>query len=176
MDKELSELEDTIKSQGTRFQIMKQIYTDNPHIVNMLEIGVHYGFMFKSMRPLLNKRDGIYSGVDVRDKVIFSIDHPHTFYQMSSAAFWGSFSREIEWDLIFVDGGHSSECAKLDVSNALEHVALGGYILIHDIANEKFEEDGPRRAFYDLCMGREGFKCALVWHKRGWMGIVHREG
>ena len=167
----LSKLEGK-NSWGNRLSILMGcvMATDAYHI---LEVGVHRGDF---PRVLSSKLDFRYTGVDIdfsNLRFMPDKDDPRfSLLKMSSVDFWNELGDEVRFDMIFVDGGHDKQTAMLDVLAAKKHLAKEGVMLIHDIANEKFQDDGPHRAFFDICAPAPDVIGSLVWHEDGWLGIV----
>jgi hypothetical protein len=53
-------------------------------------------------------------------------------FKMTSDAFFAQNPKELLYDIIFVDGDHSTEQARRDVENALRCCPIDGTIVIHD--------------------------------------------
>lgn len=60
-------------------------------------------------------------------------------YRMESDSFFNSlqngetkFPIDMKWDIIFIDGLHTAEQVEKDVINSLEHLSVGGTIVMHD--------------------------------------------
>ena len=60
------------------------------------------------------------------------------------------------WDCIFIDGDHRAEQARKDLHNALDFLALGGVILMHD------------------CLPASVSAATPEYHPGGWSGEVYK--
>lgn len=88
-------------------------------------------------------------------------------YKMESNAFFHDlsaglteFPSDMKWDCIFIDGLHTAEQVEQDVLNSLNHLAVGGTIVMHDcsppseiVAREVYRPDWPHT----------GDWCGTVW-------------
>lgn len=183
IDTKLSELERQMCEKdywGSRLNIIWHFCKLAPDPCNVLEIGVKYGDVPLHTLDLIWQRRGHYVGVDVTLDHVKSLDwlqvHPNcTFFQMTSEDFWNAHIGG-KYDLIYVDGAHDLVTSAMDITHAMSRVSPWGYILIHDIANEKFPEDGPRNAFFRECVPNRHFTSMLLYHEQGWMGVVRRIG
>ena len=68
----------------------------------------------------------------------------HTKYKLKQPTIWKGLSSDAaildkasktEWDVIYIDGGHTYECAHHDVFRYSSFVKVGGYLIIDDCAN-----------------------------------------
>lgn len=84
-----------------------------------LEIGVDKGINFKRVKA---KRK-----TSVDPNATYDVDYP-----MSSNAFFEQLPKDTMYDLIFIDGLHTAEQVKLDISNALKYLSPNGFIVVHD--------------------------------------------
>ena len=111
-----------------------------------LEIGVDKGQTFTYIRCPLKH------GVDPRRNV--------ATHSMTSDEFFSTLDRN--YDIIFIDGLHLAEQVKRDIHNALEHLAPGGVIVMHDCSprNEK-EQRVPEPTF------------KKAWTGDVWRAFVH---
>lgn len=66
-------------------------------------------------------------------------------------------SNQQKFDLIFIDGDHSSQQVSEDISNSLERLTLGGLLVLHDVLPPDASYCAPRycndawRAFLKRC-------------------------
>jgi hypothetical protein len=72
-------------------------------------------------------------------------------FKMTSDDFFSSLNRKklklpahYEWDVIFIDGLHLAEQVYRDISNSLEHLAPGGFVVMHDCDPFLFENNIAR--------------------------------
>ena len=88
-------------------------------------------------------------------------------YQETSDAF---FARNPKWqfDCVLIDGLHTAEQAYSDALNALEHLAPGGLIVMHD-CNPKTETAALPR--WEDAVARPDF--ANTWNGTAWKALVH---
>ena len=109
----------------SRIEIVQRLI-DRYGYQSYLEIGVDKGRMFKSIRCPLKH------GVDPRGKI--------ATHSTTSDEFFSTLDRN--YDLVFIDGLHEAEQVKRDIHNALEHLAPGGVIVMHDCSpcNEREQQ------------------------------------
>ena len=93
-----------------------------------LEIGLGNGGNFKDIKNI----DG-FNKVGVDPDVNFKIpDYPdYTVVKSDSDYFFDKF--DYKFDLIFIDGDHTSEQVERDIVNSWNCLNKGGIILLHDI-------------------------------------------
>jgi hypothetical protein len=70
---------------------------------------------------LIDKKDG------VDPNPIKSIE-----YKVTSDEFFLKYIGEKKYDIIFVDGLHTSEQVYIDIKNSIKHLNDGGFIVVHD--------------------------------------------
>ena len=139
-----------------------------------LEIGVHEGGTFWGVKartrigvdpafrgrrlPVVLPLTRIRRAMGARTGVLL--------YQETSDAF---FSRAPDWqfDCVLIDGLHTAEQAYTDTLNALEHLAPGGLIVIHD-CNPKTETAALAR--WEDAVARPDF--ANLWNGTVWKALV----
>lgn len=73
-------------------------------------------------------------GVDPRNERAKRTDDMGTsqIIRLFSDDFFEHLRKETKYNVIFIDGDHRMPQAKVDVQNALRHIAQGGYIIMHD--------------------------------------------
>ena len=64
-----------------------------------------------------------------------SIDpnYDYVTYQLTSDEAFKTFSKNKKWDIIFIDGLHTSEQVGRDIENSLKHLNENGAIVCHDM-------------------------------------------
>ena len=126
------------------------------------------------------RHDTLFRAVGCQHKV--GVD-PHSggTHRMTSDEFFAICTDE--YDLVFVDGLHEHEQVWRDVSNALQHVPVGGFIVIHDLLPRTWQEQHVPRlqqawtgdvwkvAFDILETPGLGFEIVLVDHG---LGVVRK--
>ena len=129
----------------TRTQIIKALI-DKFELKSFLEIGVFKGTNFDKIR------------CEVRQSV--DPGHPATF-EMASDEF---FNRHAEgrYDIIFIDGLHTSEQVYKDISNALTFLDRYGFIVVHDCNPETEWATRPP----------EQYKQGEVWNGDVYKGFI----
>lgn len=85
-----------------------------------LEIGVAYGETF--------------SKINCENKIsVDPEDHGYTICKMTSDEFFELLNPNKKFDVIFIDGLHTSEQCYKDIENAIKHLSKNGFILCHDM-------------------------------------------
>jgi hypothetical protein len=85
-----------------------------------------------------------------------------------------------QFDLIYIDGDHSSDQVRKDLRNSLDILSPGGIIVMHDIAPEKREHTSPRSsgdAFKVFIESRRNphLACSTYFYQSGdAIGIIWR--
>jgi hypothetical protein len=93
-----------------------------------LEIGVASGTTLQSI--ITDKKHG----VDPLPLInIEQLPNGVTFSKMTSDEYFSSLDRNVEFDFIFLDGLHEIKQLLRDFFNSLNHLTVGGWILIDDI-------------------------------------------
>lgn len=147
----------------TRQDIIREYIGKHGADVEMLEIGVDYGDTWHHQRGLICT----YTGVDISlATVTVPMNDPHSHWvEMDSREFWKQVQREGipkwvhgTWNLIFIDGCHDYELAVTDMREALKWLAIGGYMLIHDVSAEG---SGVRRAYEEVCLADPTLQCFI---------------
>jgi hypothetical protein len=93
-----------------------------------LEIGVASGTTLQSI--IADKKHG----VDPLPLInIEKLPNGVTFSKITSDEYFASLDRNVEFDFIFLDGLHEIKQLLRDFFNSLNHVTIGGWILIDDI-------------------------------------------
>ncbi len=132
-----------------------------------LEIGVHSGETFHNV--------SCRRKVAVDPNFRFEIDeartaHPNaTYHPVTSDAFFGKIvDPATRFDIIFLDGLHTSAQTLRDLGNALFFLAPGGVILIDDVRPVSYTASltDPR--------SMRQLRRALNIEERAWMGDVYR--
>lgn len=145
--------------------------------MNVLEVGTHIGASTVHIASALRGTTGRLTTVDITD-VNAVIDPPPLslverigcrryveFIQSPSLAYLKSTRRQ--YDLIFLDGDHREKTVYQEIPAALDRLALGGIVLLHDyfpglrpLWNNGAMIPGPYLAVERLA--REGNKLAAV--------------
>ena len=109
-------------------------------------------------------------------------------YVMTSDEFFKKISKDKMYDCIFIDGLHEYKQTMRDIKNSLEHLSIGGSIILHDCnpckrgCQEKSSKSKKRplkwngtvwKAFADLRMSREDL-CMYVVNIDNGCGVVRR--
>ena len=114
-----------------------------------LEIGVEGGESFDRVNCKTKH------GVDPNsDKATFKVES-NTFFNMLADA--------VEYDIVFIDGLHVAEQAKLDIKNALRHLDYQGAIVVHDC--------NPPTAWHQRSY-EEFLKHPYQWNGDVWKAVV----
>lgn len=172
---ELKELRDYIESKifgfGERsfYWLFKLLADTKNYDLKFLEIGVFRGQILALMRILKPKAnitgitpyDRTNDGVnlhwesdyeaDVRQlHDAFKLPMPNIIKGYSTDAVVIFEASKTKWDMIYIDGGHSYEVAKSDVSVYSSFVKVGGYLIVDDCANRYNLADGMFRGIQDV--------------------------
>ena len=59
-------------------------------------------------------------------------------HKLESDEFFEMLAPHVKYDIVFVDGLHVADQAERDIVNAINHLSLGGFIIVHD-CNPKLE-------------------------------------
>lgn len=144
--------------------------------------------------------DDCFDKIEIEDKsgVDPGVENPENpvKYQMDSDTFFKrlrdgflDLPKDHKWDLIFIDGLHISHQVLKDITNSLEHLNPGGYIMLHDCnpptafhQREDYFVDGKMfswngtvwKAIYYLRTHRDDLKVGVVNTDWG-VGIIRRE-
>jgi len=107
-------------------------------------------------------------------------------FKMTSDDFFNQLSKQIKYDIIFIDGLHLSYQVKKDINNSLKHLSKGGYIIVHDCnppslfhARENYLVNGVThqwngtvwKAIYEIRTHRKDLNVKVVDTDYG-MGII----
>lgn len=103
-----------------------------------LEIGVEDGHSINQVKC------GLIHGVDPASK--------KATYQVTSDEYFRTLDKNFKYDIIFVDGLHVSEQVDRDIKNSLEHLSVGGIIVVHDCNpptewHQRDEEEASKNGF-----------------------------
>jgi hypothetical protein len=101
-------------------KLAKDIINAIPGIENKryLELGLGRGETFNAVRA--------------RSKMSVDIQYSPMF-RMSTDEFFAILSENVLFDVIFIDAGHDFANVVHDFNNSVEHLSMGGYILVHDL-------------------------------------------
>ena len=86
-----------------------------------LEIGVRHMETFKKVNLPEENKESIDPNYDC------------VTYKLTSDEAFKTFSENKKWDIIFIDGLHSSEQVERDIENSLKHLNENGAIVCHDM-------------------------------------------
>lgn len=156
VDPKLKELRDHVESNilgfGERsfYHLFKIILNELPEKANLLEIGVFRGqtlALFRTLKPKatitgitpLDSTGGHWESDYAKD-----IKDLHTKFKLKQPKIIKglSFDDDVitqaagEYDMIYIDGGHSYEAARSDVYTYSSFVKVGGYLVVDDCANK----------------------------------------
>lgn len=98
------------------------------HIINSLIKRYNYTSYLE-----IGSGDGsTFNKIEATYKESVDIDSAST-YHMSSDRFFSILPENKRYDIIFIDGSHSSLVASRDIENSLNHLNANGTIIMHDI-------------------------------------------
>jgi hypothetical protein len=139
-----------INSKIQRYDVINYLI-DKYNLVNYLEIGVFKGENIRQVKAA--HKDGVDPGIE-------GIVAPEVNYNMTSDEFFKLIKgHDIKYDIIFIDGLHHSEQVEKDISNAIQHVVDGGFIVLHDCNPISYEAQlVPRQT--------------VVWNGDTWKAFV----
>lgn len=98
----------------------------------MLEIGVNEGHVLSYCHESLRS----YMGVDIsfeRLEPMRGAQCKAHHIEMSSLDFWKQAPRDLQYDIVFVDGNHGTHEAYVDATQAMLRLSHQGYVLVHDV-------------------------------------------
>lgn len=130
-----------------------------------LEIGVLDGVTFNALSAARKV------GVDPRFRFSAKASPGVEFHEVSSDRYFGEIAtRNDRFDVIFVDGLHTSEQTLRDLMNAIGHLADGGVIVIDDVTPSSFAS--AQRSMEDARRVRS--RMPQEAGNYDWMGDVYR--
>jgi len=135
------------------YPLHKMVIESLPNDIKFLEIGVFRGqtlALIKLLSKLCSKNIDVYgvTPLDSTDghwesdyandvKIIhdkFNLEHPTIIKGLSTDTDIIKEAKDM-YDIVYVDGGHSYEVVKSDLSNYPQMIKHGGYLIIDDCAN-----------------------------------------
>lgn len=138
-----------------------------------LEIGVDRAGVLEYCHEVF----GSYTGVDIalkkEAKEITGISCPYKFVEAPSVNFWKLLRKTDTYDFVYVDGHHGTRETHLDITQAMLRLNVGGYIMVHDIANHDVDT-GPAWAYNRCCNLPGWYARILEGHGEG-MAIFFKE-
>lgn len=171
--KQIAELEET---DYTSVRTVLGAFAEMAHPESYLEIGTRRGH---SLCMVINSQKGLldiysfdiwcdnYAGeanpgpelIKQELKKINFVGHIYFFNGDSKKTIPDFFQDPLhskEIDLIFVDGDHSDEGARIDLLNVVDHVSTGGLVVFDDIAHPA--HPGLLQVWYDVMKNRPNFE------------------
>lgn len=115
-------LQDQLNCIIKRSDIINKLIKENNY-KRYLEIGVYDGLNIQKI--IAEHKDGVDPGIE-------GVIPPQVNFPMTSDDFFNTIPNDIKYDLIFIDGLHHCEQVIKDIKNALEHLNIGGTIVLHD--------------------------------------------
>ena len=73
--------------------------------------------------------------------------------------------------LVFIDGGHSEAAARADLDAWLPHIAIGGYLAVHDVFFDPAEGGQAPRQIYEAAQATGHFERLEMTHT---LGVLRR--
>jgi hypothetical protein len=143
--------------------------TNNPALVSTMGSEGRPGASLRAFKQLLPNAT-IY-GADVDRAILFQEERISTFYvdQLDAASFAEAARRS--YDVIIDDGLHSVGANLNSLLFALNHINVGGWIVIEDIGSAAVENWHVVR---HLLSSDDRLKVYLVKAARAYMFVVHR--
>jgi len=105
------------------------------NLINYLEIGVNDALCIRKIKA--QHKDGVdpYPGSEIGGGYFPEINYP-----ISSDEFFDLIKdHDIKYDIIFIDGLHSSDQVDKDIQNSLNHIVDNGFIILHDCNPPEYE-------------------------------------
>jgi predicted O-methyltransferase YrrM len=153
-----------------RIHVLRALAVLMPEGFKMLEIGVFGGDVPLNMRDIFSDLHATYLGIDINTKLVPTLPPCCRVEEADSALYMAAMPADEKYDLIYVDGCHDGDYPVIDTRHAIQHLAPGGAIVIHDMSASNFELAGTRRAF-QLLLDDPRFFCRLfVWDDKCWVG------
>lgn len=131
-----------MEHQGTRIyaeEIYRTVKKFKPDYLQALEIGAAWGV---SALSILLAGEGNLTSVDINPKVkaineieAIGFQRRWTFVHSWSNDFWEN-NRE-QYDIVFIDGGHTYDLAKMDITEGWKVLKPGGLLLVDDVVHKK---------------------------------------
>lgn len=115
-------LQDQLNCIIKRSDIINKLIKENNY-KRYLEIGVFDGLNIQKI--IAEHKDGVDPGIE-------GVIPPQVNFAMTSDDFFNTIPNDTKYDLIFIDGLHHCEQVIKDIKNALEHLNIGGIIVLHD--------------------------------------------
>ena len=122
-----------------RYDIINSLIKKNNY-KKYLEIGIQGGECFR--RVHCEDKIGV-------DPDLYSV----ATFKITSDDFFKNLNKDQKFDLIFIDGLHTSEQVDKDIKNSLLALNEGGHILLHDCNPSSESEALPQRVFDGIWMG-----------------------
>jgi hypothetical protein len=127
-----------------RNKMINRIIADKGY-QSYLEIGIADGRNFSLIN--VKTKDGVDPNYPCNNRV-------------TSDQFFANLSATKLYDFIFIDGLHTKEQVAKDISNSLNHLALNGTIMVHDLSPRTPEEATPKQTTTGSWFGN-GYECWL---------------
>lgn len=131
-------------SEPKRWDIINYLIEQNNY-VKYLEIGVNDASCIRRIKA--DHKDGIdpFPGSEVGGGT-----YPEINFPVSSDVFFSLRStRDIKYDIIFIDGLHHSDQVDRDIVNSVKHLVPNGKIVLHDCNPQSIEhQEVPRKTGY----------------------------
>ena len=128
---------ETVNHTHIIYNIMSIMLQERKEGLTYVEYGVRWGDNFYDIGRV--NKNGLNIGVDINliymDKVRPLFDNQNIKYQlheMTTDAFSEKILPFIKPDIIFIDADHSLESVIKDFENAIQHLSINGYIILHD--------------------------------------------
>jgi hypothetical protein len=127
-----------------RWDVINKLINRNGY-KDYLEIGYYKGWSFDRIEvknktavdPNPSKTEEMETSLQYGQKV--TLEEGQTLFKLTSDEFFALITPSSKWDIIFIDGLHEANQVLKDVQNALNHLNIGGIIILHDCNPPKFE-------------------------------------
>lgn len=124
-----------------RIEIINGLIAKNNY-KTYLEIGVRDGSCFHAVK--CETKVGV--DPDPASAATVKQTSDDFFYKLTVSPFKEDIGIPKRYDIIFIDGLHHADQVEQDIINALEHLTLGGTIVMHDcLPTSKFMQEIPMR-------------------------------
>ncbi|MGB1216312.1 MAG: class I SAM-dependent methyltransferase [Saprospiraceae bacterium] len=134
---------ETLKN-PSRTDIINFLFSTKKHDTTYLEIGVRNpNHNFNHIKS--NTKYSVDPGVEFRNNPVdFKMTSDAFFEKLSKSEI---LSKEIKFDIIFIDGLHLAEQVDKDIKNAISYIKDDGFIVLHD-CNPPTEWHAREKYFY----------------------------
>lgn len=95
-----------------------------------LELGIRRGACFNQVSPLFKKSVAVDTEINCLEAIKGM--NNFTWWHGTTDSFFKQLNKDVLFDMIFIDADHCHESSQKDFINSLNHIKIGGLILLHD--------------------------------------------